>query len=94
MHADIHHALRTVCGRVVKEDRYAWRIEHAGAAKARVTGVRGRYVATVVVDGRAHVSPVYPRHEDAVDAALAPLVASVRGEEWRFPAPADDARGG
>jgi hypothetical protein len=42
-------------------------------------------VATVYDDGETHTSPAYKRLDDAIDAAIAPEIAAIRGEPWEFP---------
>jgi hypothetical protein len=90
MNADTAHDLRTVGARVSR-DGATWNIvstDRHARVLATIRGNRGAYVATVQLpDGGTAETPTYKRHDDAVDAAIAPWIGAERGERWAFPAP-------
>ena len=90
MNADTAHDLRTV-GAAVRRDGAAWSIVSTARNAlllATVRGKRGAYVAKVQLpDGGTAETPTYKRHDDAVDAAIAPWIGAERGEPWAFPSP-------
>ena len=92
MNSDTAHELRTVNARVRKDGPGAWSIIRRSTITSRpervlavIKGKFGAYVATVYDDCETHTSPAYKRLDDAIDAAIAPEIAAIRGESWEFP---------
>lgn len=93
MNADTASDLRTINAKVRRNGDGTWTIvrdDRDQRVLATIRGKRGAYSGVVhldVGDGGNVATPTYTRHDDVVEACVAPYIGHVRGERWEFPAP-------